>query len=104
MTDINEFASNALATAMDRERKGQLKSDTMSLLKHCAGEVVEASEAYARWRFPSHSEDAHDLYKEDFAMELADVITCALIAAAKEKIDIKQALIDVQKKNARRAG
>ena len=46
--DLNEIARAALKTATEREKKGQLRSDTMSILKHCAGEVCEATEAYSR--------------------------------------------------------
>ena len=43
-------------------------------------------------------------YKADFeAAELADIITCALIAAANEDIDIEKALKDSQQKNEARA-
>lgn len=37
------------------------------------------------------------------AAELADIITCALIAAANEDIDIEKALQDCQQKNEARA-
>lgn len=98
MLDLNKMARDALAVAKKREEKGQLKSDTMSILKHCAGEVCEATEAYSiMFRFRG------EIYKENFADELADVITCALIAAAKEGVDIEAALLRVQEKNARRA-
>lgn len=101
MLDLKELARNALKTAMKREGKGQLKSDTMSILKHCAGEVCEAVEAYAYWETCSLSEVG--TREDNFAEELADIITCALIAAAKESVDIEAALLRVQEKNARRA-
>ncbi len=94
MIDLNGMSRSALETAKARERKGQLKSDTMLILKHCAGEVVEATEAYGVChRFSG------EIYEEEFADELADIITCALIAAAQEDIDIEFALKRVQKKN-----
>lgn len=37
MIDLNEMARDALKTATEREKKGQLLSDTISVLKHCAG-------------------------------------------------------------------
>lgn len=49
MIDLNETARVALETAKRREDRGQLKSDTMSILKHCAMEVVEAVEANQKW-------------------------------------------------------
>lgn len=94
MIDLNGMAESVLETAKMREEKGQLKSDTMSIMKHCAGEVCEAVEAYSIcYRFRGK------IYEE----ELADIITCALIAAANEGADIEAALLRVQEKNARRA-
>lgn len=98
MVDLNEMARDALKTANRREKLGQLKSDTMSILKHCAGEVCEASMAYTLYIEPD-SEFEPEALKRDFADELADIITCALIAAAQEDIDIEFALKRVQKKN-----
>lgn len=101
MCDLNEMAQNALATARKREKKGQLESDTMSILKHCAGEVCEATDAYARW-CEIDNEIFNKSCKEAFSDELADIITCVLIVAAQEDIDINAALLRVQEKNARR--
>lgn len=101
MLDLNKMARDALETAMKREEKGQLKSDTMSILKHCAGEVLEAVDEYTR-RYPKHHSYSAPLYRDEFGEELADVITCALIAAAKEGVDIEAALLRVQEKNQRR--
>ena len=98
MIDLNELAQDALAVAKKREKKGQLKSDTMSILKHCAGEVCEATEAFFHWKYFKGKKNKNCLTEE-----LADVITCALIAAAKEGVDIEAALLRVQEKNARRA-
>lgn len=99
MIELNEMAHDALKTATEREKKGQLLSDTISVLKHCAGEVVEAT--YAFNELCCFGDDMPDtaMYKTAFADELADVITCALIAAANEDIDIEFALKRVQKKN-----
>ena len=102
MIDLNNMAREALETAKKRERKGQLKSDTMSILKHCAGEVVEAAMSYTMC-LESQGECEYESLQRDFAYELADVITCALIAAAEEDVDIEAALLRVQEKNARRA-
>lgn len=102
MIELNKIAYNALKTAKEREKKGQLKSDTMSILKHCAGEVCEATDAYARW-CEIDDENVNKSLKTAFADEVADIITCALIAAAQEGVDIELALLRVQEKNARRA-
>lgn len=103
MIDLNELARNALKTAMKREGKVQFKSDTMSILKHCAGEVVEATDAFGELCFLCDGMPDTEMYKTAFADELADVIICALIAAAEEGVDIEAALLRVQEKNARRA-
>ena len=103
MIDLNEMARGALKTATEREKKGHLLSDTISVLKHCAGEVVEATDAFNE--LCCFGDDMPDtaMYKTAFADELADVITCALIAAAKEGVDIEAALLRVQEKNRKRA-
>ncbi|MCM1220498.1 MAG: hypothetical protein NC548_39030 [Lachnospiraceae bacterium] len=103
MIELNKMAGTAFETAQARARKGQLKTDTMSLLKHCAGEVVEATEAYDELCFFSDEEYVDKMRKTEFADELGDIITCALIAAAQEGVDIEAALLRVQEKNARRA-
>lgn len=102
MVFLNELAQDCLRIAKRREQKGQLKSDTFSILKHCAGEVCEAVDAYSRLA-GSDNEILDELLEEQYADELADIITCALIAAAKEGVDIETALERVQEKNARRA-
>lgn len=102
MIDLNELAQDALKTAKKRETKGQLMSDTFSILKHCAGEVCEAAVAYTMC-LESQGECEYEALQRDLGNELADVITCALIAAAEENVDIEAALIRVQEKNARRA-
>ncbi|MBD5442111.1 MAG: hypothetical protein HDR34_01690 [Treponema sp.] len=107
MIDLNKLARYALKTAIKREKKGQLKSDTMLILKHCAGELCEATEAFFNWIYFKR-----DRNKENLADELADVMTCALIAAEREGVDIEAeregvdieaALLRVQEKDARRA-
>ena len=102
MIDLNELAQDALKTAKKRETKGQLMSDTFSILKHCAGEVCESVDAYSRLA-GSDNEIYDAILKSQYADELADVITCALIAAAREDMDIEAALFRVKEKNARRA-
>ena len=89
---LNDFARECFEIAMKREEKQQIKCDTMSMLKHCAGEVCEAMEAWASKR---------NVYVE-FGDELADIITCALIMAARNCIDIEMALKRVKRKNEER--
>lgn len=113
MIDLNELAINAYDTARKREENGaNIKTDTRSMLKHCATEVVEAMEAYHYWQneIPKEIDDM-DLsiddmvskHRADFEGELADIIACVLIICGKEHIDIEQALEQCVKKNKDRA-
>lgn len=112
MTNLNAQAKQARATAIQRSRTEKIPCDTIGILKHAAGEIVEATEAlvYFQTEIPKALEDFHKPLdqiqkrnKEDLAGELADIIICALIAAANEEIDIEAALNKAQEKNAGRA-
>lgn len=101
MIDLNELAIKAYDTARKREQNGaNVKTDTRSMIKHCATEVVEAMEAFCLCE--RISIDGKQL-PNDFSSELADIITCVLIIAGGENIDIEQALADCQEKNRKRA-
>ena len=72
------------------EKRGQYKHDGQDVLrglKHCAGEVLEANEAYNDWSFINKDEG-----KEKFADELADIIMCVLSICGAEHIDIENAI------------
>lgn len=92
---LNEVAENAYKTALKRQHDGR-NVKVAEILKHCAGEVIEAQEAYILWKY-----GAYDTSK--YAEELADVILCALIAAGHDEIDIEKAVNDKMHKNAQRA-
>ena len=99
MIELNELAKECREIAKKREEHG-LKSDTLNCLKHCAGEVVEANEAYNDWTFlDTPKEDM----KRAYAEELADIIICTLIAAANDNIDIEMAISEKVVKNSLRA-
>ena len=93
MIDLNELAKESQKIAQKRAEHG-LKSDTMTCLKHCAGEVIEAVEAY---------KDYPPVNLYDYASELADVIICVLIAAANDNLDIEMAISEKVAKNRLRA-
>ena len=98
MIDLNEHAQKAQEIAFNRWKKKGVDYHTPAILKHCAGEVCEALEAYKEYLYePSKIRHAK------LAGELADIITCVLIAAANEDIDIEKALQDCQQKNEARA-
>lgn len=101
MIDLNEVKKLAWVTAQQRSNIENMKSDTLSMLKHCATEVVEATEANTRWEAEKNLALAKQ-HKEHFAEELADIITCVLIIAKNEDIDIEEAIIKVQVKNQKR--
>lgn len=93
MIDLNNIAEQSLKIAEHRQQK----TDTISTLKHCAGEILEAVESYTRFVYSPVEE------KDSFPDELADVIMCILTVSAKENIDIEQALIKCLEKNRKRA-
>ena len=92
--NLNEAAQNAHKTAIERERNGGPK--IRDILKHAAGEVIEAAGARA------------ELYNgvttyEEYGLELADVIICALIAAHEDGVDIEKVVNKKLQINAQRA-
>ena len=93
--NLNEAAENSYKSALQRQHNGA-DIKVAEILKHCAGEVIEAQEAFILWKY-----DAHDPAK--YAEELADVIICALIAAGRDEIDIEKAVNEKMQKNAQRA-
>lgn len=93
MIDLNNIAEQSLKIAEHR----QLKTDTISTFKHCAGEILEAVESYTRYVYSPIEE------KDSFPDELADVIMCTLTVSAKENIDIEKALLKCLEKNRNRA-
>lgn len=93
--NLNEAAENAYKSALQRQHNGA-DVKVAEILKHCAGEVIEAQEAFILCKY-----DAHDPVK--YAEELADVIICALIAAGRDEIDIEKAVNEKMQINAQRA-
>ena len=98
MLDLNYLCKMSFENARKRaEHEPTIKLGTMETLKHCVGEVVEATEAYTRFiRTPI-------VTKEAFADELADIICCVLTICGQENIDIELALTKCMEKNADRA-
>ena len=110
MIYLNDLCKQALANAEQREENGgNISTDTRRMLKHCATEVVEATEAYTVWKTAAEyrEEDFSGVCANDdrkcFVSELADIICCALIIAGKEDINIEQAVLDCMEKNRKRA-
>lgn len=99
MIDLNKLSKQAYEVALRRESNGaNIKADTISMLKHCASEVMEATEAYCDFVY-----EMTDEYEEKFQDEVADIMTCCLIISGYMKFDIELALNRVMEKNRLRA-
>lgn len=84
--------------AFEIARKRGINETTFEALKHCAGEVIEANEAYNNWTFLGDNEA-----KENYENELADIIICVLSICGAENIDIEKAIERKMKINEERA-
>lgn len=99
MLDLNELCKMAYENTCKRAKhEPEIKTGTMEALKHCAGEVVEATEAFIR--YDNHKTGINETC---LAGELADIICCVLTICGKENIDIEYALVRCMEKNAIRA-
>ena len=104
MLDLNELSKATLNNAELRNKNGgDIKTDTRSMLKHTATEVVEAMEAYSKFQSAIYTDFALGDYVDSFANELADIICCCLIISGKENIDIEKAVLNCIEKNRKRA-
>ena len=114
--DLNELSKIAYNISEERQKHGAFgkrENSVQNLLKYCAGEVVEAMNAFDGWqedlKFGAVSMGVTDpdwnrkTPKEEFADELADVMMCVLIVAGKCNIDIEKAVNDCVEKNYKRA-
>lgn len=94
MINLNDLAEQAYLLAQQRN----LKTDVVNTLKHCAGEVVEATEVYVNLE-----RDYREYNKGQVALELADLIICALTASHWLDVDIEEYINKAMIKNAQRA-
>lgn len=92
MIDLNEIAGQMYKVALKREKNSPYMNSLTSveLLKHLAGEVVEASMTYG-------------VSTESYRMELGDVLCITMLLAYKENFDIEKILSDTLAKNTERA-
>ena len=115
---LDLLAKQMYDIALVRNKKCGTEIDTIGLLKHCATEVVEATESAVNFlRVSRLTNDGTDfeigsatkteaLYKKDkehFTSELADIIACVLIIAGKEGLDMTHAVTECLNKNRKRA-
>lgn len=99
MIDLNKLSTEAYIVAKKRELNGaKIKADTISMLKHCAGEVMEATEAYCDLSY-----ELTDEYEEKFQNEVADIMVCCLVMSGYMQFDIEKAINRVMEKNKKRA-
>lgn len=107
MIDLNTLAKCCYDIAEKRRENGAFGkkcNDAPTLLKHCATEVVECMESYVDWQYCKNSAvEFENNSRRDFVSELADIITCCLIIAGIENIDIEKALRECCEKNRARA-
>lgn len=90
MLDLNRMARISAEIA---DKRGQ-STDELDALKHCAGEVVEAMEAF--------SDIIYKLDDKRFKDELADIIMCVLTICGELSFDVEQMLTDCFRKNLKR--
>ena len=99
MIDLNKLSTEAYIVAKNRELNGaKIKTDTTSMLKHCVGEVMEATEAYCDLCY-----ELTDEYEEKFHNEVADIMVCCLIMSGYMGFDIEKAINRVMEKNKKRS-
>lgn len=99
MIDLNKLSTEAYIVAKKRELNGAfIKTEPISVLKHCAGEVMEATEAYCDLCYEMTTEN-----EEKFQNEVADIMVCCLIMSGYMMFDIESALNRVMEKNRLRA-
>lgn len=101
--DLNKAKERAFNNAKER---GQYKDDpfvnnTLNALKHCAGELLEAIDAYNLWTYEEEESEYFEL-KNNFENELADAVMCILTICGAENVDIEKALERVFEKNEKR--
>lgn len=118
MADLNLLSKIAFVNAVKREEADRRNNsvNTDEMLKHTAGEVVEALQAFNEWqeelKFGQVSMGVTDPMnlvrsvadtKQHFSSELADIICCVLIIAGRHNLDIEKAVLDCMDKNRKRA-
>lgn len=107
MINLSKLSQAALDIAKARKvDKVDKPGGTVRMLKHCAGEVVEAADAYREYMNALECVEDEDermlVSVRPFALELADVIMCCLIIAELNGVDMELALLECMDKNERR--
>lgn len=87
--ELNKSCKEAFETAVARgsvQFAGSSDADILNGLKHCAGEVIEANEAYNNWVAGING------CKQYFADELADIVICVMTLSYAKDIDLEAAI------------
>lgn len=96
MFDLNEFCKKSFEVAKARQNNGgKIDVNTLPMLKHCATEVIEAMNAYDKLRYSTYEyydEKDFQNFQKNFEDELADIMSCCIIIAGNEGIDLESAL------------
>ncbi len=99
MIDLNGIAESMFNVTLQRQKNGaNISTNPLAMLKHCATEVVEATDAYVCY-IKDSTGDKYD----SVSSELADIIACTLITSDCLGIDIEKALRKCYEKNKARA-
>lgn len=99
MIDLNEIAKQSAEIQRQRIKNGaKLSLDPIGILKHCSGEVVEATEAYIKQLY-----EGNEIARKSFEEELADIILVVMSLSGLQKIDIEKVVKEKLKKNLDRA-
>lgn len=95
MIDLNEFGKQSLEVAKTRQKNGgKIDIKEIPMLKHCATEVIEATEAYLNYIATDNEENYNA-----FASELADIMSCCIIIATQNDVDLEKALQECYERN-----
>lgn len=107
MIDLDKAAKNCFEIAVKRHLNGaNICPETLKMLKHCATELVEATNAYTIFdtmRQQKIDQFSLNEYEVDFKRELADVIVCILIICGFEGINPEEIVLNCIEKNRKRA-
>lgn len=94
MIDLNNISKQSLKIAEHRKQE----TDALSCIKHCAGEIAEATQAVGNYQSCVCEET-----EKQMADEISDVIMCMLTLSAEMGINIEQAILNCLEKNRKRA-
>lgn len=109
MIDLNKAAKECYDIAVKRCDAGlnvPNPDDTFGLLKGCAGEILEAHEAYSNYAYWASGgnlgKPLKDHLSKELGLELADIVVYVLLVAHHCSIDMEKMLTLAIEKNRKR--